>query len=119
MMKRILLSLTLLLTLVISLQSCKKDDLKEQTISATVKKNQLYQHNFGLTGIEDGFSVSKQPGRYVTSSLSRDDFGNVIYTYQPAQDFVGRDHVEFTLSMSNGASVYATRKITIALTVTD
>jgi hypothetical protein len=118
-MKRILLSLTLLMTLVVLLQACKKDDLKEQTISATVKKNQLYQHNFGLMGIEDGFTVSKQPARYVTSALSMDDVGNVIYTYQPAEDFVGRDQVEFTLSMSNGASVYGTRKTTLKLTVTD
>ena len=118
-MKRILLCFTLLLTLTVLLQSCKKDDLQEQTISATVKKNQLYQHNFGLIGIEDGFSVSKHPGRYVTSALSRDDSGNIIYTYQPAQDFVGSDQVEFTLSMSTGASVYDTRKTTLKLTVTD
>ena len=118
-MTRIVLSLTLLLTLAVLLQSCKKDDLKEQTISATVKKNQVYQHNFGLIGIEDGFSVSKQPGRYLTSELSRDDSGNIIYTYQPAEDFVGRDEVEFTVSLSNGASVYATRKTTLKLTVTE
>jgi len=118
-MKRILLSLALLMTLAVLLQACKKDDIEEQTISATVKKNQVYQHNFGLMGIEDGFAVSRQPARYVTSALSMDDKGNVIYTYQPAEDYVGRDQVEFTLSMSTGASIYGTRKTTLKLMVTD
>ena len=118
-MKRILLSLTLLMTLAVLLQACKKDDFKERTISATVKKNQIYQHNFGLMGIEDGFAISKHPARYVTSALSVDDFGNVIYTYQPAEGYVGRDQVEFIVSLSTGGSIYGTRKTTLKLTVTE
>lgn len=122
-MKRSILIFTFFFSLMALTQSCKKEEettvIKDRTINATIKKNQSYQYNFGLIGIEDGLDISSQASHSNESTLNRDNSGKIIYTYQPRLDYTGTDRVEITYSMSNGASVVSTSKTIIKLNITE
>ena len=122
-MKRSILLFTFFFSLIVLTQSCKKENgitvKKEQTVNATIKKNQSFQYNFGLIGIEDGLAISSQASHSDESMLSRDNSDKIIYTYQPRLDYTGTDQVEITFSMSNGYSVVSTRKTIFKFNITE
>jgi hypothetical protein len=120
-MKKLLLALTIMVGLGI-LTSCKKatqDAAKQQTITSTIKKDESFQHEFGLIGIEDNMSISQQASHFETSELKRDNTGKIIHTYKPSLNYVGTDEVEVSLDISNGATIANTSKTKIKLTITN
>ena len=120
-MKKIFLAFTIMIGLGI-LASCKKANLdndKQQTTTPTIKKNELFQYEFGLIGIEDDISVSQQANHFETSELKRDSTGKIIYTYKPSLNYVGTDKVEISLGISDGATIVNTFKTKIKLTITN
>ncbi len=121
-MKTRILTFTFVLSLFLLTESCKKDTdstVEYQTINSTLKKNQVFQHDFGRIGIEDDLFISKAASHSKTSMVGRDDAEKIIYTYQPSQDYVGTDEVEILHSISNGATVVSTIKTKIMLTIID
>ncbi len=109
-------------------QSCKKtidnntnqQTTTPQTTTPSIKKNQSFQYEFGLIGIEDGLSISQQANHFEISELRRNNnTGKMIYNYKPGLNYVGTDEVEITLNISNGASIVNTIKTKILLTITN
>ena len=108
-MKKVFWSLTILFGMTFLIQSCKKEstiESKIQTITQTIRANQIYQFDLGNFGDEEGASISKQAANYSISFVDRDlNTGIIIYKYVPATNYVGIDEVEITSARgSNGAS---------------
>lgn len=124
-MKIIKLAISLIFSLSMLVFSCTKatdnntNNTNQQTTTPSIKKNQSFQYNFGVIGIEDGISISQQARNFNISSLSRDNTGKMIYNYKPSLNYVGTDEVEITLNISNGASFVNTVKTTIKITITN
>ena len=122
-MKKLFSVFTMLFSLSFLAQSCQKtvenDNNNKETTTPTIKKNQSFQYEFGLIGLEDRLSISEQAKHFEISSLKRDNKGKMIYNYTPNLNYVGTDDVEITLSISDGASMVNTIRTKIKLTITD
>lgn len=120
-MKKIFIAFIIVFGLSI-LASCKKNiqnNATQKTIVAAIVKNESFQYEFGLIGIEDNMVISQQAKKFETSELKRDNNGKMIYTYKPGLNYVGYDEVEISLGISNGASIVNTSKTKIKLTITN
>jgi len=96
-MKRTILTLTIILSFLIFTQSCKKDESVNsttKTIYVTIKSNETYQFDLGSFGDEEGAGISRQASHFQVSKTERVNYVKIIYTYIPAQDYVGTDEVE-------------------------
>jgi hypothetical protein len=104
----------------IFIPACRKsnnDSVAQQTTTPILKKNQSFAYDFGLIGIEDGLTISQQAKHFETSTLQRDNGGNIMYYYKPQLDYVGNDDVVITLSVSNGGAVVRTTATKINFTI--
>ena len=74
--------------------------LKEkQTIQVTLRNAEKYEFPTGMSGDEQGASITVPPEHAQVSTMVRnlDTQFEPVYTYQPKKDFVGKDSVEITL----------------------
>lgn len=121
-MKRLLVTSIFTLALY-GFTGCDKNsdaDAQPDTITATVKSNEVYSHDFGMLGIEDGAQLKKSPDHADSTSLTRDGSSRLVFLYQPKSDYRGTDEATITICRSAGsAGCYATEEITLRLTVVD
>lgn len=107
-MKRTILILTIILSILTLTQSCKKDESinsTTKTINVSIKSNQTYQYDLGGFGDEEGASISRQASHFQVSKTERVNYVKIIYTYTPTQNYVGTDEVELKAERgSDGAS---------------
>jgi hypothetical protein len=101
--------------------SCKKEKQDDSQIiicpgpginnytykTVVLNANESYNYDLGSFGDEEGVVVHQQAKHYTTSAIERT--GNVVYHYQPAQDFTGTDSVVLkSVRGSNSGSVNTT-----------
>ena len=83
----------------ITVWQCEKDDpseLKEKILKITLKNTEVYQHDFIISGDEEGASIVMQAKHALRSEIIRYKSTNwsVVYVYQPKDNFTGIDSVE-------------------------
>jgi len=113
-MKRIFLTLMILITLLTFFPGCSKEDIvihtpvtytNTNTNNVTLTKNGTYHFELGYFGDEEGASISMQAIHFSVSKLDRDSTGKIGYTYTPALNYTGTDEVELkSMRGSDGAS---------------
>lgn len=98
-MKATILASTVILSLGLSFQSCKKPEkpvgqTSVQTIDIVLDMNKSYQFSFGIP--ETDLSITKQSQAFLVSELNEVS-ESVLFNYTPKTDFVGTDEVYVTL----------------------
>lgn len=104
-MKRGIFILAILLLILTSTQSCKKD-ISNVTIYATINVNETYQYDLGNFGDEEGATISSQAIHFQISKIEIDtnSYSKYYYTYIPAQNYIGADEVEITSARGSDGS---------------
>lgn len=92
----------------LSFFQCDEEDDKpksDSTIEGTVKNNEIYTHDFGALGIEDGATLTKSPQHAKAFSLQRNGVGHLVFTYEANGNYKGKDEaeIEFCYSAGSGA----------------
>ncbi|MCP4604129.1 MAG: hypothetical protein GY847_27010 [Proteobacteria bacterium] len=117
-------NLILLLATVVVLISCDDDQSEDQiSVDAQIKNTGIYEYRTGISGDEEGATITKQAQNYEISELVRDASTQfeIVYRYKPKEKFVGFEEVNIrTEQGSDGASpsdVFTT--ITLRITVAE
>ncbi len=93
----------LIIVLVFSLFSCSSDDVNVSRENVNISNTESYEYDLGFFGTEDGARISKQAEHYQISELNRNE--SIIYTYKPADGFLGSDLVKIEIiTGSDGSS---------------
>ena len=81
--------------------SCQKeqDITKTKTIDVTVASGESYSTTVSPKG-DDDFSITLQAAHASLSELATAN-GNMIFTYTPANGYIGNDEVQITASQEN------------------
>jgi hypothetical protein len=119
-MNKFMISVAILLC-TSSVTGCKKANDKfdvQKTVTANIKNSESYQYEVGYIGKDDRLTISLSPKHAEVSELRREGNGKAIYHYKPAGDYVGRDEVELTWAISNGAVVLRADKTKLLIRVT-
>ena len=98
-MKKAIFASIGILSLCLSIQSCKKHEEREvktnyQTIDIVLDMNKSYQYSFGK--LDSDIEITKQSDAYLVSELN-DMSETVLFNYMPQTNFVGTDEVQVTL----------------------
>lgn len=98
-MKATILASTVILSLGLSFQSCKKPEkpagqTSVQTIDIVLDMNKSYQYSFGTPDTD--LSITKQSQAFLVSELNEVN-ETVLFNYMPETNFVGTDEVYVTL----------------------
>ncbi|MBL0743513.1 hypothetical protein [Chryseolinea lacunae] len=106
-MKRIFLLMFVAIA-ALSFSRCDEDDdtksKSDSTIEGTVKNNEVYTHDFGTMGIEDGATLTKSPQHAKAFSLQRNNVGHLVFTYEADGSFKGKDEAEIEFCYSIGSA---------------
>ena len=92
---------------IIIITSCNDEPTKTRnSFNVELTKNELFIYDTNHHGDEEGGRIVTQATNFLVSELSRDDSTfQLLYRYQPAEDYEGTDVVELELSSgSDGAS---------------
>lgn len=105
-------STVFLISSLLFISSCKKDDQGEIILSGiqneiAINQGDTLKVNLGNFGDEEGASIYKQPRNAKVSIVLREKYASSItYKYYPKESFAGRDTVSLLLTRgSDGASL--------------
>ena len=106
-MKKLLLTLSFLLILIIAMQSCVKEVhqsevIKEITIDTTIQANADYLLNLAPYGKDDDVATILQKGNNFSISQleNENDMFTSVYHYAPASKTTGTDQVVLAISQN-------------------
>ena len=68
----------------------------DKDITVSIKNSDMYEHDLGMSGDEEGASIKRQASHFTVSEIVRDSTTNwsPVYRYQPSKGYVGTDSVE-------------------------
>ena len=68
----------------------------DKHITVSIKNSDMYEHDLGMSGDEEGASIKRQASHFTVSEIVRDSTTNwaPVYRYQPSKGYVGTDSVE-------------------------
>ena len=102
-MKKIILAPLILVSLIFTNSSCKKEHDKEEEkstviINVNLESNTSYQTNLGELVKPHAFKIKEQAMHFNTSeAIFNADLKNIIYKYSPSNDYVGTDEVSIVV----------------------
>lgn len=120
---------SLLLIIVFIIAGCSNgrdgDDIKksssEDLWEISAKASEDVQHRYQLMEnfpTEGGPAITEEPGHAVVSEIIYSE-GGIYYVYQPEAGFTGKDEVEITHNISNGAEIVAQKILKLTIEVSD
>lgn len=95
-MKKLFLMLALAVPFTFMISSCEEDenDLTiNETINATVLKNNLYNFSLPENFKDQEYRITDQTSHGMISIVQVDQEGNQVYAFVPVKDYVGTDRV--------------------------
>ncbi len=104
--------------------NCETDEIQisNSPSEITLKNNAEYNHDFNISGDEEGVTIIKQAKHYSVSELIRNQNTNwsVVYHYKPESGYVGKDSVTFeTCTGGDGTTCGKTEIVKFVFQITD
>jgi hypothetical protein len=116
---------SLLLIMVSLIWSCSKDETASQPetlINVSIKNTEVYNHDFKISGDEEGATIKIQARNCKSSEIIRNSSTNwnVVYQYTPDRNFRGTDYVIIeTCTGGGGCGCSKIEMARINFTITD
>jgi len=89
---------------------CAEDEspvMKNNPLEITMKSSDAYRHDFNISGDEEGAVIIQQAKHALKSEIVRDETTNwnVVYIYQPDENFNGADSVQIETCTGGDGSI--------------